>query len=280
MKTRSEEAKIKKEKPAKAKKEKPSKIQFKRKGKIVEPPAPKASVTTWKRKKKQAKKSVAADEEETESEGEKKALRASGKRLKDVGTSTVKKPVDDVQMSKQQQGREEKKDGEDKSSEEPPVHTQIVLPPVSDNEKNKEEEKIEEKTEDKPEEEKEEEEKEIEKSEPKVTPLSFTSKKKIDDDEDDDALSIQGPINMDMLSSTELMEISTAMQSREKKKRMKEQQKEVEIIKHAVEILSSLLPETDTNNFATPIDKLGQLVNDVGEHMKTFEDATYVNERY
>ncbi|XP_059067226.1 uncharacterized protein LOC131858157 [Cryptomeria japonica] len=114
---------------------------------------------------------------------------------------------------------EEKKVEEDKRSEEPPVHTQIVLPPVNDSEKNKEEEK----TEDKPKEKKEEEEKETNKSEPKVTPLSFTSKKKIDDDEDDDALSMQGPINMDMLSSTELMEIATAMQSREKMKRMKEQ---------------------------------------------------------
>lgn len=67
------------------------------------------------------------------------------------------------------------------------------------------------------------------------------------------------------------------MKSREKKKRVKEQQKEVETIKHAVEILSSLLPETDIDNFATLIDKLDQLVNDVSEQMKTFEDVTYVS---
>ncbi|XP_057814309.2 uncharacterized protein LOC131028096 [Cryptomeria japonica] len=172
--------------------------------------------------------------------------------------------VDDVQMSKQQ-GQEEKKDGEDKRSEETLVHTQTILPSVNDSENNKEEEKIEEMIEDIPKEKKEEEEKETKKFETKVTPLSFTSKKKIDDDEDDDELSIQGPINMDMLSYIELMEFVTAMQSREKKKRMKEHHKEAKIVKHAIEILSSLLSEIDIDNFATPIDKLGQLVNDASE---------------
>ncbi|XP_059073496.1 uncharacterized protein LOC131874233 [Cryptomeria japonica] len=142
MKTRSEEAKIKKEKPVEAKKEKPSKIQFKRKGKIIEPPTPKALVNTRKRKKEQEKKSVATDEEEIESK--------------------------------------------------------------------------------------------------------------------------------------ESMEIATTMQSREKKKRMKEQQKEAETIKHAVEILSRLLPKTDIESFAKLIDKLGQLVNELCKQMKTFEDAEYV----
>ncbi|XP_059067797.1 uncharacterized protein LOC131858541 [Cryptomeria japonica] len=114
-------------------------------------------------------------------------------------TDNVNVQVDDVQISKQQQGQEEKKDGENKISEELPVHTHIVLPPIA-----------------------------------------------------------------------------TTMQSREKKKRMKEQQKEAKTIKHTVEILSSLLSEIDIDNFATPIDKLGQLVNDVGEQMKASEDATYV----
>lgn len=91
MRTRSEDAKIKKEIPAEAKKENPSKIQFKRKGKIVELPAPKALVTTVKREKEQAKKLVVADEEDIKLEGEKKSLRASVKRSKDVGTSTIKK---------------------------------------------------------------------------------------------------------------------------------------------------------------------------------------------
>lgn len=63
MKTRSAEAK--KEKLAKAKKEKPSNIQFKRKGKVIEPPAPKALVTTGKRKKEKEKKSTTDDEEES-----------------------------------------------------------------------------------------------------------------------------------------------------------------------------------------------------------------------
>lgn len=50
-------------------------------------------------------------------------------------------------------------------------------------------------------------------TEPIVTPLSLDSKNKAIDEEEDDALSIQGPLDMDRLSSTELMEISTAMQS-------------------------------------------------------------------
>ncbi|XP_059066400.1 uncharacterized protein LOC131857713 [Cryptomeria japonica] len=64
------------------------KTSWKRKGKIVEPHA--APVKIGKRKKQQAHKPVDTDEEVTESEGEKKALRASGKRSKGVGTSTVK----------------------------------------------------------------------------------------------------------------------------------------------------------------------------------------------
>ncbi|XP_059066109.1 uncharacterized protein LOC131074181 [Cryptomeria japonica] len=91
MKTRSVE--VKKEKLTEAKKEKPSKIQFKRKGKVIEhptPKAPKVKEVYRKRKKGQAKKLTADGEEETESEGEKKALRASGKNSKVVGASTVK----------------------------------------------------------------------------------------------------------------------------------------------------------------------------------------------
>ncbi|XP_059075221.1 uncharacterized protein LOC131053449 [Cryptomeria japonica] len=83
-----------KEKPVETKKEKPSKIQFQRKGKIVEPLT--VPVKTGKRKKQQAQKLVDTDEEVTESKGEKKALRASGKMSKVVGTSTMKssrKPV-------------------------------------------------------------------------------------------------------------------------------------------------------------------------------------------
>lgn len=62
---------------------------------------------------------------------------------------------------------------------------------------------------------------------------------------------------------------------------MKEHQKEVEIIRNAIEILSSLLLETDTDIFVTPIDKLGQLVSNVGEQMKSLEDVAYVSvEKY
>lgn len=157
----------------------------------------------------------------------------------DTGTKEEKKDqtkdiqVEDVQMTKQQE--QEPKRGEEKKSEkEKPVITETVdtqTPLVKDKEKEKE--KIEEKKEE-----------EQLKTEPKVTPLSFTSKKKIDDDEDDDALSIQGPINMDALNTTELMEIAIAMKYRAKKKIMKEQQKESHSIQCVVDILSSLLPET------------------------------------
>lgn len=82
---------------------------------------------------------------------------------------------------------------------------------------------------------------------------------------------------MDNLSSSQLMEIATTMQSRAQKKRMKEQQRQAETIKITVDILSSLLPETNTESFVTLIDKLGQLVTDVGDQLKTFEDATYIS---
>ncbi|XP_059065914.1 uncharacterized protein LOC131857400 [Cryptomeria japonica] len=83
MKTRAQKEKVaKKDNPTKTKKEKPSKIQFKRKGKIVEPCD--APVAIGKRKKQQAQKPIVVDDEETEFEGEKKALRASGIRSKEA----------------------------------------------------------------------------------------------------------------------------------------------------------------------------------------------------
>ncbi|XP_059070821.1 uncharacterized protein LOC131860422 [Cryptomeria japonica] len=87
------------ETPIEAEKDKPSKIQFKRKGKVVKPPAPiapKVKEFYRKRKKEKEKKPIGDAEEETKSEGEKKALRVSGKNSKVVGASTVKaikKPV-------------------------------------------------------------------------------------------------------------------------------------------------------------------------------------------
>ncbi|XP_059064620.1 uncharacterized protein LOC131856733 [Cryptomeria japonica] len=71
--------------------------------------------------------------------------------------------------------------------------------------------------------------------------------------------------------------IATAMQSRAKKNRMKEQQKEAETIRNVVEILSSHLLETDTDSFVNPIDQLGHLISDAREQMKYFEDAAYVS---
>ncbi|XP_059066296.1 uncharacterized protein LOC131060025 [Cryptomeria japonica] len=91
-----------------------------------------------------------------------------GDQLVDDQPVNTQTEVDDVQMYEQQQGHEEKKDGEDKNSEDPSVHTHIVPPSINDSEKNKEEEKIKEMIEDGPKEKKEEEEKEIEKSEPQM----------------------------------------------------------------------------------------------------------------
>lgn len=187
----------------------------------------------------------------------------------------------------QNQEHEGKKDEEENKDEEPLEDNQIVdtqLPLVTDINEDKKEEKNEEtekeKEEGKTDNKEGREENKVEKTKPIKTPLSLDSKKKVvdeEDDDDDDALSIQGPLDMDKLSSIELMEIATSMQSRDKKKRMKEQQNEVETIRNDVDILSSLLLETDTGNFATPIDKLGQLVSDAGEKMKSLEDAAYVN---
>ncbi|XP_057826103.2 uncharacterized protein LOC131037880 [Cryptomeria japonica] len=186
-----------------------------------------------------------------------------------------------VQMTEEQeqeQGQEERKIEEEKSSyepsDEPPVNaptTDTQPPPVKSSNEENQKEKLEDKDKEKEEKEK------IEDNVPKVTPLSLDSKKKVDDETDNDSIIIQGPLDMDNLSATELMNIATVMQSHSQKKRLLEQQKEVETIQNAVEILSSLLPETDTNNFSTPIDKLRQLYYDVGEQMNSLEDATYMS---
>lgn len=72
------------------------------------------------------------------------------------------------------------------------------------------------------------EEKQEEEHEYKVTSWSLTSKNIIDED---DTVSIQGPINMDMLCPIELMEIASAMQSKAHKKIMKAHRKEAQIFK-------------------------------------------------
>lgn len=61
---------------------------------------------------------------------------------------------------------------------------------------------------------------EVKKDEEKKT----KTKKKINvEDDDDDSIRIKGPIDLDNLSASELMEIATIMQSRAQKKRLKEQ---------------------------------------------------------
>lgn len=75
------------------------------------------------------------------------------------------------------------------------------------------------------------------------------------------------------MSALELLEFATVMQSRAQKKRLKEQRKEAKTIQIAVEILSSLLPETTIGNLSTPIVNLGQLVSDASKQLKSLEEA-------
>lgn len=82
---------------------------------------------------------------------------------------------------------------------------------------------------------------------------------------------------MDNLRSSQLIQIAQAIQSRSNKKILKEQQKEVETLRMVVEIMSSLLPETGIENLVTLMDKLVQLVVDVGDQLKTFEEATHIS---
>lgn len=65
---------------------------------------------------------------------------------------------------------------------------------------------------------------------------------------------------MDMLSPTELMEIASSMQYRVHTNIMKARRKEAQTIQSAIDILSSIQPETDIDNLPTPIDKLEYLV--------------------
>ncbi|XP_059073482.1 uncharacterized protein LOC131874225 [Cryptomeria japonica] len=94
-----------KEKPTKAKKEKTSKIQFKRKGKFIEPPTPKAhkvKEVSRKRKREQAKKPTVDDEEETESKDDDTKVKVAGtEEEKKDDTEDIQN--EDVQMTEQQE---------------------------------------------------------------------------------------------------------------------------------------------------------------------------------
>ncbi|XP_059069509.1 DEK domain-containing chromatin-associated protein 4-like [Cryptomeria japonica] len=167
--------------------------------------------------------------------------------------------IDDNQMDK----TDEKK-AEEAPAKEQNVEDQSPPDKVITKEEKTEKEKIDKKEE------------EENKKEEKKDTLSPSLKKKIiidddDNDDDDDSMSIKVPIDMDSLSSSQLMEIAQAMQSRAHKKTLKEQRKEAETLRTKVEILSSLLLKTDIENLVTPMDKLGQLVVDVDDQLKTFE---------
>lgn len=103
------------------------------------------------------------------------------------------------------------------------------------------------------------------------------AKQELLDDDDEDSLSISGPIDMTTLSASEMMKIANVMQSHAHKKRLKEQRIEAETIQNAVEILSGLLPETSVAHLPTPISKLGQLVADASDQIKSLEDASQIS---
>lgn len=115
-------------------------------------------------------------------------------------------------------------------------------------------------------------EKNTEKAIIKVVSFEPAKQKQLDED-DDDSLSISGPIDMNNLSVSEMMKIANVMQFRVHKKRLKEQRAKAEIIQTTVDILSSLLPETSTTHLSTHISKLGQLVADASDQIKSLEDA-------
>lgn len=94
------------------------------------------------------------------------------------------------------------------------------------------------------------------------------------DEDDDDSLGISGPIIVDNTSASEIMNIATVMQSRAHKKRLKEQRMEAETIQNVVDILTSLLPETATGYLTTPICKLGKLVANASDQLKSLEEET------
>lgn len=78
---------------------------------------------------------------------------------------------------------------------------------------------------------------------------------------------------MNTLSASEMMKIANVMQSRVHKKRLKEQRVEAETIQIAVEFLPSLLLEIAIAHLSTTISKLGQLVADASDHIKSLQDV-------
>lgn len=94
------------------------------------------------------------------------------------------------------------------------------------------------------------------------------------DEDDNNSLGIPGPIDIDKMRASEMMNIASVMQPRAHKKRLKQKRVEAETIQNAVDILSSLLPDTSTTHLTSPIRKLGQLVADAFDQIKSLEEAT------
>ncbi|XP_057822591.1 peptidyl-prolyl cis-trans isomerase-like [Cryptomeria japonica] len=193
-KKKEEETKVK---PTESQRGKPSKIQFRRKGKTIEPHVVPTQI--GRRKKEKAHKLV-IDIEETKSEEDKRALRASAKKQK----TTQKEANVNVAIKDNQK---DLVDEEDEALVK--EHTVENLQPVIDTTEEEETEKdeAEKKTE------KVEEERTMEeiKTSPEIPSESKLKKTIVDDDYD--SMRIKGPININNLSYLELMEIATAMQS-------------------------------------------------------------------
>ncbi|XP_059064938.1 stress response protein NST1-like [Cryptomeria japonica] len=226
----------------------PPKIQIRIKAKKDEPQAPKA---TRKRKKEQAQKSVQAKTEEVL----KKKLGLEQEELEKIDSSKeeeLSEALENEQFDVVHITEPLKKDEETQKDTQESVQIDV--------EKTKKSPK------------KEEDKQKEEAHEKKVTYQSLNSNKIIDD-----IMEIQGPINMDILISTELMEIASTMQSKAKKKIMRTQMREAQTINNVVDIFSSMLLETDTNSLTTPIEKLDHLVTSTREQMKSLGEAALHN---
>lgn len=100
-----------------------------------------------------------------------------------------------------------------------------------------------------------------------------TLKEGINDNDDyDDILAIQGPIDVNALSSSEMIKISSTLKSKAKKKMIKVQRKEAQVILLERDALLDLMLEVDCDEYATPISQLDRLMTATGEKMKSLKD--------
>lgn len=186
------------------------------------------------------------EKQDVNNEGERETDKSSSEQpvnAQSIGTQTppisvtIDTNVNDAINDSQKDMVEEKKVEEALTTEQnmemqpPPIkehHVEIQLTPVTTKTQKEQTKTGKEKIEDE----------KIEKKE-KTDNKDREKKKKtlMDDDDDEDFVSIKGPIDMDSLSSSELMEITTAMQSCAHKKRLKEHKQEAKTTQTIVKIL-------------------------------------------